>query len=252
MSELTARHFVSAGVQIILVANRTYERAESIAAKLGGRAINYEAFPEELLSADIIICSTASPTPVVRPEMIAPAMKKRRGRPLFLIDIALPRDVDAAVGELDSVFLYDLDDLQEVVAGMSDERAKEASVAESIAREEAARFAAWYHGLEAVPVLTQLKDKHEQIRIAELRRLRNQIPDVPEDIWRRIDTATSAMINRITRDPVDVLKAAAAGTEDPPEVDLLLAAQRLFALSNGRRPEGENPVAGVDSEESTP
>ena len=233
MSELTAKHLASSGVRLILVANRTFQKATAIAERLGGRAIGYDDFPEHLATADIVISSTASPVPVLTKEMVAGVLRKRRGRPLFIIDIALPRDVESRVGDLQNVFLYDLDDLQSVVSDMAQERAKEIPEAEALSREESHRFMAWYHGLEAVPVLTRLKRKHEEIRLAELTRLRNQLPELPEEVWQRIDTATRAMINRVTRDPVDVLKAAAAGTSDPPEVDLLVAAQHLFALSNG-------------------
>ncbi len=233
MSELTAKHLSSSGVRLILVANRTFEKASTIAERLGGRAIGYDDFPDNLAAADIVITSTASPFPVVTKEMVASVLRRRRGRALFIIDIAMPRDVETQVRDLDNVFLYDLDDLQAVVSDMAQERAKEIPQAEAIAREESHRFMAWYHGLEAVPVLTSLKRKHEEIRMTELQRLRNQLPELPDDVWQRIDTATRSMINRVTRDPVDVLKAAAAGTADPPEVDLLLAAQQLFALSNG-------------------
>ena len=243
MSELTAKHLVASGIKLVMVANRTNEKAAAIAERFGGQAIGYDDFPQSLANADIVISSTASPVPVVRREMVAQVLRKRRGRPLIIIDIALPRDVEPGVGSLDNVFLYDLDDLREVVADMARERESEAVQAEAIARDETFHFMSWYRGLEAVPVLLQIKQKHEEIRQAELQRLRNQMPELPETVWQRIDVATRSMINRVTRDPVDVLKAAASGTSDSNDVDLLNAARHLFALSSGNGRNGsETPL----------
>ena len=241
MSELTARHLMRDCIKLVMVANRTFEKAAAIAERFGGQAIKYDEFEDRLALADIVICSTASPTPVVRRDTVAHAVRKRRGRPLFIIDTALPRDVEASVGDLDNVFLYDLDDLQEVVSDMARERQAEAEQAEAIAREETLRFLAWRQSLEAVPVLTGIKKKHEEIRLAELQRLRNQLPGLSEEVWTKIETATRSMINRITRDPVDVLKSAASGESDS-EIDLLEAAKHLFAISNGSAEAAEIPI----------
>jgi glutamyl-tRNA reductase len=163
--------------------------------------------------------------------LILPALRRRRGRPLFLIDIAVPRDIDPEVASLDNVFLYDVDDLESVVEDMAKERAGEADHVEEIVAEETGKFMAWWKSLNSAPLVTQLKNKHESIRRAELTRLRNQLPELPEDVWNRIETATRSMINRVTRDPIDRLKSAAAnGASTPPE-SILDAARDLFALS---------------------
>ncbi len=239
MSELTARHLQSQGIKSILVANRTYERACGVAQRLGGRAIQYDEFPDTLVAADIVISSTAAPTHIVSKELILPAMRRRRGRPLFLIDIAVPRDIDPEVASLDNVFLYDIDDLESVVEHMAKERAGEANRVEEIVAEETGKFMSWWRSLDSVPLVTQLKQKHEAIRRAELARLRNQLPDLPDDVWTRIDTATRSMINRVTRDPVDRLKAATANGVDSPPESILDAARDLFALSDEGTPAAE-------------
>ena len=115
MSEITAKHLVSKGVSIVMVANRTFERAQLLANRLGGKAIHYDAFPEALASSDVVISSTAAPGFVLQEDDIRPAMRKRRGKPLFLIDLAVPRDIDPAVRDLDNVFLYDVMDDDKVV-----------------------------------------------------------------------------------------------------------------------------------------
>lgn len=239
MSELAARHLVASGVHFVMVANRTYEKAVSLAERLGGQAIRYDDFPDRLGTADIVISSTASPTPVVHRETLLPGLRRRRGRPLFLIDIAVPRDIAPDVGTLDNVFLYDMDDLEEVVADMARERAGEAARVEAIIAEEAANFLAWRRTLDAAPVVTQLREKHEEIRQAELARLRRQLPDdLPESVWQRIDVATRSMMNRVVRDPIQRLKEAVSGEKGEPDYDLLEAAREIFALPTDAIPYG--------------
>jgi glutamyl-tRNA reductase len=228
MSELTAKHLVANGLQIVLVANRTYENAALIADRLGGRAIRYDDFPETMAQADILISSTASPTHVITREIISPVMKRRRGRPLFLIDIAVPRDVAPDVASLDNVFLYDVDDLEEVVADMARERAGEVGRVEALLREEVDKFTAWWRQLDAAPVVTMLKAKQEEIRRAELARLRNQLPDLSEYAWRCIENAMTSVLNKITRDPVSRVKESASGSAA--HYNLVEAAKELFAL----------------------
>ena len=154
MSELTTRDLVSSGVQFLMVANRTYEKSVEMAARLGGQAIEYDAFPDAMVTADIVISSTAAPHPILRRDMLAPILRKRRGKPLFLIDIAVPRDIEAAVGDLDNVFLYNIDDLQEVAAEGAKGRAERAQAqAEAIAQEETARLLARFRTRAVTPVL---------------------------------------------------------------------------------------------------
>ena len=233
MSELTARHLVAGGAGVVLVANRTHDKAQALASKLGGSAIRYDEFPDRLVHADIVISSTAAPHHVVTRDLLLPVLRRRRGRPLFLIDIAVPRDIAPDVADLPNVFLYDLDDLEAVVADMARERAAEVARVEGIVAEEVARYMAWVRSLESAPLLEQLHRKHEQIRQAELARLRNQLGDLPDAAWERIEAATRSMLTRIARDPIRALKAAAAGDEPKGPMDLLTAARHLFGIGNG-------------------
>lgn len=254
MSELTARHLVTNGAGVVLVANRTHDKAQALAARLGGTAIRYDEFPERLVHADIVISSTAAPHHVVTRDVLVPVLRRRRGRPLFLIDIAVPRDIAPDVADLPSVFLYDLDDLEAVVADMARERAAEVTRVEAIVAEETARFMAWMRSLESAPILEQLNRKHEQIRQAELARLRNQLGDLPDYAWERIEAATRSMLTRIVRDPIRALKAAAAGEEPTGPMDLLTAARHLFGIGNGHAPANQSAEsdAAQDQEAAKP
>jgi glutamyl-tRNA reductase len=230
MSELTAKHLVANGVEVVFVANRTFERAQALAGKLGGTAVNYEEFPDHLVRTDIVISSTAAPIHVLTREMLLPILRRRRGRPLFLIDIAVPRDIEPSIGGLDNVFLYDVDDLQNVVADMARERSSEVERVEALISEEVKKFEAWWRTLTVAPVVSQIKKKHEAIRQEELARLRNQMPDLPESAWRNIDSALRSFMNKAHRDAVHRIKEATDSTSDPAQYDLVEAARELFGL----------------------
>jgi glutamyl-tRNA reductase len=244
MSELTAKHLVSHGTRFVLVTNRTHEKACLLASRLGGNAIRYEEFPEALAQADIVISSTASPVPIIHRETVLPVLRRRRGRPLFFIDIAVPRDIAPEVGDLDNVFLYDIDDLEEVVQEMARERAGEAQRVEAIIEEEVAKFMSWRRSLEAAPLVAGIRQKYEQIRQSELARLRRQHPDLPERAWRSIERATRSMMNRAARDPILRLKEAASQENREEGFDLIRAAREIFALPNGfLEPSAAEPTA---------
>ncbi len=230
MSELTAKHLLASGIGVVFVANRTFDRATALASRLGGRAIQYDEFPEMLAAADIVISSTAAPVHILTRASIMPALKKRRGRPLFLIDIAMPRDISPDIAEIDNVFLYDIDDLESVVEDMARGRESERAKVEEIVKEETIEFMKWLRSLEAVPIVTRLKQKHERIRQLEIDRLRNQLPDLPDEAWARIEAAMRSLVNRVGKEPIERLKAAASsGGQEPPE-SLLDAARELFGL----------------------
>lgn len=232
MSEMTVRYLVQNGVQFVVVANRTYEKAVTLAERLGGKAIQYDLFAEALLTTDIVIASTAAPHPILRREMVAPIMRRRRGRPLFLIDIAMPRDIEADVADLENVFLYNIDDLQAVVAEEAKGRAAEAVRAEAIAADEAAKFLAWYRTREAAPVITHLLARLEQIRQDDLAQLRARLGHLSEREWQAIEMATRAMMNRVAREPILRLKQASSGTEgETARYNLLSAAREIFGLA---------------------
>ena len=143
MAELTAKYLLSQKVQSILVSNRTYERAQELARQFGGKALHFEEGLRDMELADIVICSTAAPHPVIRREHVAGIMERRKGRSLFFIDIAVPRDVDPAVHTMDNVYVYNIDDLQRIVAENLAKRSQEVELAEAIVRDETREFSRW-------------------------------------------------------------------------------------------------------------
>ena len=255
MSEVTARHLRNSGVSSVLVANRTYARAEALADRLGGRAIHYDAFPEELLRADIVIASTAAPHPIINRAILAPVLRKRRGNPLILIDIAVPRDVDTDVSSLDNVFLYNIDDLQAVVAQEAHGRRSEVSRAEAILTEECARFVSWYRTREAAPVITELRQKLDRIREEEIALLRSQLPSLTEREWTKVEAAFRSMTTKFAREPILRLKretvaARLEGDTEAQTYDLLTAAREIFELRSEAQTADILPAEG--SEEAKP
>lgn len=230
MSELTARHLLSDGVHSVVVANRTFERAQQMAEAFGGRAVHYDLFPEELVSADIVIASTSAPHFILRKETLQPIIRKRRGKPLFLIDIAVPRDIDPHVAELDNVFLYNIDDLQAVVEEESAQRMEEAKRAEVIAQEETEKFMTWYRSRSAVPVISELKSRLERIRQEDLALLRAKLRHLPDKEWQAIETATLAMMNHVAREPVLRLKQETGLGANGANYDLFSATREIFGL----------------------
>src|SRR5213592_2427754 len=182
MAELAATCLAAEGVRVTMVANRTYERAKAIAEELGARALTLEEAWEHFATADIVLSSTAAPHAVVTWERVAAAIEWRGGRPLCILDLAVPRDVEPAVGRLENVFLYDLDDLQAVAAQATAERRNEIPAAEHIVTEEVDRFWAWYGGLAVVPVLKEFRGRLDQVRVQELERALKRLGHLsPED-----------------------------------------------------------------------
>lgn len=244
MSEETAQHLVRNGVQFIVVANRTYDRAIEMAGRLGGSAIHYDAFPAELERADIVISATAAPHPILNRKMLQPVLRKRRGRPLFLIDIALPRDIDADVAELDDVFLYNIDHLQHYVQQAATDRAQETARAEIIVREEADRFMAWMQTRGATPVIAQLRDHLQQIATQRLAILRSRLRNLPDRDWQVLETQLRAMMDEVALPPTLLLKGASA-SEGATPYSLTDAVDALFGLSAG----DSSSIAGQTSDE---
>ena len=227
MSELTAQHLCSNGVCNVLVANRTFERAVELADKFDGEAIPYEALYDHLAKADILITSTAATEFVVTRDEIARAMKPRRGNPLFLIDIAVPRDIDPAVNELNDVFLYDIDDLSGVVEANLAERMQEAEKAETIIAEEMAAFESWIEGMEVVPTLAAMRAKAEAVRQQELGKAIKRLGGLSEKELKTIDSLTCSIVNKMLHDPTSRLKNVAAEKDGYEYVE---AARYLYAL----------------------
>jgi len=210
MGELTATHLSSAGVTSVLVANRTYERAVDLAQRFGGSALRFEEMPAALGRSDIIITSTGAGKPIITREMVSQAMHVRRGRPVFFIDVAVPRDVEPEVGALDDVFLYNIDDLEAVIAADAEERDAEIAKVEAIVREEVEKSMEWFRTLDAVPVITALREKFEEIRQSELEKLRARLPNLSEEELDAVNQTTRSIVNKICHQPMIRIKEYAA------------------------------------------
>lgn len=227
MAELAATCLRNEGVQITLVANRTQERARAIAERLGGRAVSLDEAWAHFASTDIALCSTAAPHTVVTWERVGPVIAQRRGRPLCILDLAVPRDVDPAIAQIENVFLYDVDDLQTVAAQATARRRDEIPAAERIVEEETDLFWAWYGGLGVVSTIKDLRSRMDQLRVAELERALRQLGALSPEDRARVEQFSQSLMNKFLHQPTVALKAAA---EHGRGYGLLEALRRLFGM----------------------
>ena len=227
VAELAAACLVSEGVRVTLVANRTYERAQAIAEELGAQALTLDEAWPHFAEADIVLSSTAAPHAVVTWDRVAPAVALRRGRPLCILDLAVPRDVEPSVAQLENVFLYDLDDLQAVAAQATAGRRDDIPAAERIVTEEVERFWGWYGGLVVVPVLREFRERLEAVRVAELERAARRLAHLSPEDRAQIDAFSQALLNKFLHQPTIALKEAA---QTGRSYGLLDALKRLFGL----------------------
>ena len=206
MSELAARHLIDHGALPIYVANRTWSRAQELARGLGGVPVPFDQLEATLARVDIVITSTAAPEPVVTAAQVRAALHARRGRPLFFIDIAVPRDVEPAVNDLEGAFCYDIDDLRAVVESNLKERQREAQRAQALLKREVDKFVGRLQQLEVVPTIVSLREKLEAIRRAELERALARLPGAAEDTRRVMDALSQAIVNKVLHAPMVKLK----------------------------------------------
>jgi glutamyl-tRNA reductase len=227
MAELAARHLRSNGCTSILVANRTLERAKKLAVEFEGHALTLEDLPEYLDSADIIVSSTGASTYVLLPDVVEKAMKKRAMKPIFLVDIAVPRDIDPRVGDVDGAYLYDIDDLQQVVQGNQEQREKESEQARALLKEEAQALLTWLKSLESVPLIRAIQEQTEQMRGEELEKARRYMKDLSDEQNEMVERFSRALMKRFMHPTLRTLKTL----PDDIEGDLLMgAARRLFEV----------------------
>ncbi len=210
MSEQAARHLVSQGAASVLVANRTFERAEQLAQRFGGKAIRFDDLYAHADQADIIITSTGSARPVFRREHAQQFLQQRRGRPMFFIDIAVPRDVDPEVNKLDGIFLYDIDDLQSVAGSHLKERSNAAEQAEAMILAEVNQYQRRLHALNVAPEIVQFQQSAEQIRVGELRRLASRLQGLSPEQQAAVEALTRGLVNKFLHQPLQAIKAAAS------------------------------------------
>ena len=234
MAELAAKHLLRHGVSSIFVANRTFERAVDVAGDFGGSPISFEEITTQLLEVDIVISSTASQNYVITQEKVKNSLRRRKNKPIFFIDIAVPRDVEPTVNDLPNVYVYDIDDLKGVVQLNIAQREQEALKAERLVQEEAIKFGKWLETLEVVPTIISLKEKAETIRQAELKRTLPNLGQFNPTQLKALETLTLSIAEKIISDPILVLKKKA----DRPTRELYLdVARKLFNLDQDIREE---------------
>jgi glutamyl-tRNA reductase len=210
VGELAARNLVSRGAEIAFVANRTPDRAAALAARLGSEPLGLDRLSDELGGADVVVSSTGAPGFVITREQVEAGIGRRRGAPLFLIDLAVPRDVEPSVAGLEGCFLYDIDDLEAVVAESLAGRRREADRAETIVAAEAASFRDWLASLDLVPAITSLREHAEAIRTAELAKAEGRLGGLSESERRTVESLTSQIVNKLLHAPIVRAKEAAA------------------------------------------
>lgn len=226
MAELAAKHLMNNGVGSMVVANRTFQRGCELAGDMGGRAIKFEEFHAEMAVTDIVICSTGAPDYVVNKHDMAHIMKTRRHKPIFIIDISVPRNIDPAINDMDGVYLYDVDDLQGVVDTNKAERDREASRAEAIIAEEIETFGRWQASLDAVPAIVALRNHAESIKRSEIEKIKNRFPDLGEKELNAVEQAAGNIVNKLIHPPTAALK------QDSEDKDELIAMiKRLYGIN---------------------
>ncbi len=227
MAELAARHFVDNGVASIFIANRSYERALELAKVFNGVPVSFENVVFEMAESDIVLCSAGAPHYLIRPDMVAKTIAARENRPIFLIDISVPRNIDPEINQLDNVFLYDIDDLKLSVEANIRSRDAEALKAENIVTEEVERFSRWLKSLDAVPMIVAIKDRAEEIRRTELKKAAVGLTELTEKEREVLEYLTISIVNKLVHDPLTVLKEEAHSTNGSM---ILEAARKLFRL----------------------
>lgn len=227
MAELTLTHLRSQGIARVLVVNRTYERALDLAKRFEGEAFTTADLPAALGHADIVISSTGARGYVLTPEILAVTQKRRRRRPLFCVDIAVPRDIDPLVGKFDDVYVYDIDDLQDVVSSGVALRKQEALRVEEMIDEEVFAFARWVTEQDVTPLIMQLRERAGQIQQSVLESLEHKLPELGDREWKVVQKHVGSIVNQLLRDPIANLKDSVT---EPDGQELMEAFARIFNL----------------------
>jgi glutamyl-tRNA reductase len=241
--EITARALADRGVSTIFVANRRYDRAIGLAARFGGEAVRFDDLPELLVRADIVVSCTSSPHQIVGREELALVLAERADRPLLLMDIAVPRDIDPAVRGLPGITLYDMDDLQHAVARNMSGREAEATKAGTLIEQEVERFTQWLGSLEVVPTIAALRERGDEIVAQVLRENEHRWDSMSDEDRGRVELMARAVISRLLHEPTLRLKE----TEGDRAYVYVDALRELFALDGGTAPEGQAEVASLEA-----
>ncbi len=227
MSELAAKHLLRAGASAIFVSNRNYDRAQELAEVFQGTAIPFEKLFEYINRADIVISSTAAPHFVVRKADAERLLAARKNRPIFFVDIAVPRDIDPAVNELDNAFVYDIDDLEQVIEANRKQRQREAVFAEEIVEREAQRMMSRLASRDVTPTIVALEQRLSRIREAETERFRARLSTLGPEQREAVDALTRGMVNKILHGPITELKNGAGRPEHGALVQLI---RKIFGV----------------------
>ena len=225
MAELAARHLINNGVKDVYVTNRTLARAEELAHEFHGKVIIFENFVQELLYTDIVICSTGAPHYILMKDQAHKLRKERKQKPMFIIDISVPRNIDPEINNLDNVYLYDVDNLQGIVDTNIQERAKEAEKAEEIVDEEIDSFLKWNASLAATPTMVALRNRAEEIRKTELEKTLQKLGPIEEKTIKSIEQLSASIVNKLIHPPTSALKS-----EEEDREQMLDIVQKLFKL----------------------
>jgi glutamyl-tRNA reductase len=239
MCELAAKHFLNSGVRGLMVTNRTFERAEKLADEFEGKAVRFDDLFDQLHKADIILSSTGAPHTIIGAGDLEAVMRRRRQKPMFFIDIAIPRDIDPAVNNVENVYLFTVDDLQEVVASNLQQRSEEAKKAEAIVNEEIGQFFKWLSSLDVTPTIVALRSKFDEIRRAELEKTLANWKELPPDGQKRLEALTNAIMNKLLHPPTSLIKKAGQGGRTDLYVDAVRALFELEIGGNGQDEELE-------------
>jgi glutamyl-tRNA reductase len=220
-------HLRAQGVGEIVIASRTHSHAEALASSVGGQAAPWTDVLEVLAHADIVVTATGSQRPILTRPQVESVRGRRRAEPLFIIDVAVPRDVDAGVGDIEQVFLYNIDDLQNIVRENLFRRQSEVERAEAIVSEEVERFGAWRRSRGAIPTVVALRQRFDAIRRSELQRLDGKLAALPPDARARMDEVTRLIVEKLLVEPTEQLKAL---PDEETQVAYTEAINRLFRL----------------------
>ncbi len=248
MAELAAQHLKTSGIEKLIVANRTLERALELARSLKGEAVSLEEIEDVLIDVDIVISSTGASGLVIRKEQVKRIMRPRYHRLLFFIDIAVPRDIDPEINNIDNVYLFDIDELREVVQENKAERQKEAVKAERIVESEVIKFKSWMKCLDIIPIIKRLQEKAETVRQRELRRTLKHLKGLDSMEIEAIEKLSLSLVNKILHDPIIFLKKEAS---EKKRDEILAMACRMFALNgSGETISFENYLGGKKKKEN--
>jgi glutamyl-tRNA reductase len=206
MCEIALKHFKKDGIQEIIVTNRTFMKAQQLAEEVIGTAHPFEEIPDLLLKVDMVLSSTGADLPIIDKAMVLRAMKRRKNRPLFFIDIAVPRDVEPKVNDIENVYLYDIDDLKELAQTHLENRIQESQKAHAIVDEEVGKFRAWLKELDRGPLIAEIRENLEAMRSREVKKTLQKLKDADPELVAQLDALTKGIINKIVHRHMVMIK----------------------------------------------